>query len=184
MRADALRRRETIVTTARKLFAEHGDGLALETIAAHSGVGIATLYRNFPSREELAHAVAIDIVDEICRAVDAAHDARAADAATAWSALVHALVEMDLGALTDAVGSSQGDAAELRTIQSRAVSALDGLLSDLHTAGIVHDRVDALGTIVAVATVTRPQPDAIRRAAPSVQKNLVDAFLAWSRPAC
>jgi AcrR family transcriptional regulator len=56
LRADAQRNREKILATASELFAQGGTEVALETIAAHAGVGIATLYRNFPTRDALVEA--------------------------------------------------------------------------------------------------------------------------------
>ncbi|MDD7582386.1 TetR/AcrR family transcriptional regulator [Corynebacterium sp. 32222D000AT] len=53
MRADAARRRQAIITAALELFRAHGNNVSLEKIAAHAGVGIATLYRNFPDRQAL-----------------------------------------------------------------------------------------------------------------------------------
>src|SRR5580704_3005668 len=49
LRADAARNRAAIVTVARAVFAEHGLEAPLEVIAARAGVGIATLYRRFPT---------------------------------------------------------------------------------------------------------------------------------------
>ena len=57
LRADAERNRERIVTAAAELFAERGFAVPLEEVARVAGVGVATLYRRFPSRTELAVAV-------------------------------------------------------------------------------------------------------------------------------
>ena len=57
VRADARRNREQLLTAAKAAFAELGAGVNLEEIARRAGVGIATLYRNFPSREALLEAV-------------------------------------------------------------------------------------------------------------------------------
>jgi AcrR family transcriptional regulator len=56
LRADAERNRERIVTAAQEVFAEWGLNAALEKIARRAGVGIATLYRRFPSRANLIAA--------------------------------------------------------------------------------------------------------------------------------
>src|SRR5271170_2390867 len=56
LRADAQRNREAILAAASKLFARSGTAVPLEDIAAHAGVGIATLYRNFPTRDALVEA--------------------------------------------------------------------------------------------------------------------------------
>ncbi|WP_115718844.1 TetR/AcrR family transcriptional regulator [Gallaecimonas mangrovi] len=56
-RADALRNRQAIVEAARQLFESEGVLVALDRIAATAGVGNATLYRNFATRDELLVAV-------------------------------------------------------------------------------------------------------------------------------
>ena len=53
LRRDAQRNRDAILTAARAVFCDHGLEAPLEEIARHAGVGIATLYRRFPSRVEL-----------------------------------------------------------------------------------------------------------------------------------
>lgn len=58
VRADAARNRELILDAAAATFARRGPGVPLEEVAAEAGVGIATLYRRFATREELLEAVA------------------------------------------------------------------------------------------------------------------------------
>jgi AcrR family transcriptional regulator len=57
LRADAQRNRQRVVEAARAIFAERGLDVPLEEIADLAGVGIATLYRRFSTREELVAAV-------------------------------------------------------------------------------------------------------------------------------
>ena len=54
LRADAERNRERIVAAAAELFAERGLAVPLEDVARAAGVGVATLYRRFPTRTDLA----------------------------------------------------------------------------------------------------------------------------------
>lgn len=56
LRADAERNRERIVAAAARLFAEQGLSVPLEDVARSAGVGVATLYRRFPTRTDLAIA--------------------------------------------------------------------------------------------------------------------------------
>ena len=56
-RADARRNYDKVVAAAREAFAERGDATSLEEIARRAGVGIGTLYRNFPNRQALLEAV-------------------------------------------------------------------------------------------------------------------------------
>ena len=65
LRADAARNSERILRAAREVFAASGPGALLEEIAQQAGVGIATLYRRFPDREQLVHAAIEQILAEM-----------------------------------------------------------------------------------------------------------------------
>lgn len=184
MRADAARRRETIVREARTLFAAHGAGIALEAVAEASGVGIATLYRNFESRAALADAVALAILDDI-------HDAAAEQLArfdeapeAAWHAFLMRLVDLDLGALTDALTHHIADAelsASVRAAQDRALARVSLLLTAARSSGLVRVDIDALELVVAAGMLTRPQPLAVQEAAPQLVPRLMAIFEAGLR---
>src|SRR6187399_2466712 len=68
MRADARRNYEKLLKAAREAFAEGGEATSLESIAERAGVGIGTLYRNFPNRQALVEALYATEVEEVCRA--------------------------------------------------------------------------------------------------------------------
>jgi len=57
LRADAQRNRDKVLRAARDAFAATGYGVPLDEIAAMAGVGPGTVYRHFPSKEELFEAV-------------------------------------------------------------------------------------------------------------------------------
>lgn len=57
LRADARRNYERLVSSAREVFAARGVDAPMDDIARHAGVGNATLYRRFPTREALLQAV-------------------------------------------------------------------------------------------------------------------------------
>lgn len=73
LRADARRNRERILTSAGELFADRGHDVQMEEIAAHSGLGMGTLYRHFPGKRDLLTAVVRE------RFQGMAHLARAAE---------------------------------------------------------------------------------------------------------
>jgi AcrR family transcriptional regulator len=56
-RVDALRNRERVLEAAKAVFSAGGPEASLEAVAKRAGVGIGTLYRNFPTREALFEAV-------------------------------------------------------------------------------------------------------------------------------
>ncbi|MDX5311121.1 MAG: TetR/AcrR family transcriptional regulator, partial [Rhodococcus sp. (in: high G+C Gram-positive bacteria)] len=103
MRADAARRREALILAARDVLAERGHDAPLDAIAERAGVGIATLYRNFPTRDDLAHAVARRTLIEAGAAADRALAAMASDPERAWTEFVDTAVRLRLGALIPAL---------------------------------------------------------------------------------
>ena len=81
-RADARRNYEKLVAAAAEAFAENGTAASLEEIARRADVGIGTLYRHFPTRQDLLEAVYVDDVEAMSRK---AYDL---DDSTPWEALV------------------------------------------------------------------------------------------------
>ena len=72
-RADARRNFDALLVAAREAFAENGTDASLEDIARRAGVGIGTLYRHFPKRQDLFEAVYVGGVEDLCGlAVDTA----------------------------------------------------------------------------------------------------------------
>src|SRR5829696_10260972 len=53
LRRDAAQNRERIIDAAREVFSEQGLQAPIEEVARRAGVGIATLYRRFPTRPDL-----------------------------------------------------------------------------------------------------------------------------------
>ncbi|GAA0964851.1 TetR/AcrR family transcriptional regulator [Acrocarpospora macrocephala] len=64
-RADARRNRERLVAAAATVFAEEGANAPLDKIARAAGIGNATMYRHFPTREALLEAVLHDVYREL-----------------------------------------------------------------------------------------------------------------------
>lgn len=81
-RSDAVRNRAKLVTAARDLFARNGVDVSVEDVTQHAGVGMGTLYRHFPTKDELIDAVLEDAFDEIIRLAQ-----EAAATEDAWAGL-------------------------------------------------------------------------------------------------
>src|SRR6266487_6319346 len=80
LRRDAQANRDRIVSAARAVFAAEGVQVPVEEIARRSGVGMGTLYRHFPAKEDLIDAV---LEDAFAAFVSAAEQALAED--DAWA---------------------------------------------------------------------------------------------------
>ena len=82
LRKDAERNRQRIIDAAREVFAERGLGVSLDDIARHAGVGVGTVYRRFPDKEQLIDALFDERLDAI-----AARAESATEIADPWLAL-------------------------------------------------------------------------------------------------
>lgn len=129
MRADAARNREKLLSAAAEEFAERGSAASLEAVARRAGVGIGTLYRHFPTREDLVAAAYEAEVDDLRTAADellAAHPpdealARWLDRFVDYSATKRGMAEV-LNADARAVGTDK-IADSVRVLVGAAVDA-------------------------------------------------------------
>ncbi|MFI2780214.1 TetR/AcrR family transcriptional regulator [Streptomyces sp. ALB3] len=69
VRADARRNRERVLVAARAVFAEHGIDAPMATVARRAGVGVATLYRHFPTRDTLVRGAFAKQMETCTRAL-------------------------------------------------------------------------------------------------------------------
>src|ERR1700712_4363932 len=83
-RADARRNFDALIAAARETFAADGTSASLEDIARRAGVGIGTLYRNFPTRDSLVEAVYIGEVAGVAAYAEGLDDKEPFDALAAW----------------------------------------------------------------------------------------------------
>ncbi|MCS0599727.1 TetR/AcrR family transcriptional regulator [Streptomyces sp. LP11] len=83
-RKDAARNYDALIAAAREAFAEHGAEASLEDVARRAGVGIGTLYRNFPTRRDLFESVYADEVNALCQAAVELAGREPWAALTAW----------------------------------------------------------------------------------------------------
>src|ERR1700733_14031682 len=83
-RADAERNRERILTAARAAFADSQAEISMAEISRRAGVGMATLYRNFSSRQQLLEALYMDEVDAVCKAAETIDGETPGESLMAW----------------------------------------------------------------------------------------------------
>ncbi|WP_104107005.1 TetR/AcrR family transcriptional regulator [Nocardioides sp. 616] len=184
MRSDAAKRRAELIRAARRLFAAQGSQVALDAVAEAAGVGIATLYRNFESRAALADEVALAILVDLSAAADEALAGMVTDPASVWRCYVSRLVDLDLGALSAALTEylTHDLSPAVRQAQEDTLARTEELLVAVRRAGLVRDEVGALELVLWVGLITRPLPEAIRRAAPELVPGIVSTMLAGMTP--
>lgn len=81
VRRDAQRNREKLLAVAQAAFAAAEGPVSLEAIARQAGLGIGTLYRHFPTREDLVDAIYATELDAVAASVPALLDQHPADVA-------------------------------------------------------------------------------------------------------
>ncbi len=127
MRADAQRNRTAVLAAAEAVYAEHGVEVSLNEIARRAGIGNATLYRHFPTRESLLSAVYTEHLKRYCEIAEDA--AQADDPVTALRDCVTATCSLQASnrGLADLLASLRPLTAhvdELRARHHRAIVTL------------------------------------------------------------
>ena len=85
IRADAQRNRQKVLDAAARVFNRDGTDASLNQIAREAGVGIATLFRHFTTREELIEATFRNELARLCDAApELAAEKPAAEATAEW----------------------------------------------------------------------------------------------------
>ena len=72
LRKDAERNRRRILDAARELFEQRGQSVTLNDIAHHAGVGVGTVYRRFPDKDELIAGLFAQRIDQLAELLDEA----------------------------------------------------------------------------------------------------------------
>jgi AcrR family transcriptional regulator len=143
LRADAARNREAVLSAAREVFAEVGLDAPLEEIARRAGVGIGTLYRRFPCREQLVSAA---LIDKITAYADVAERALAEpDPWAGFSGFVRRICAMQAGdrGLSDLLLITLAPSEQLEAARARANRSVIALIDKAKAAGRL--RADMVG---------------------------------------
>ena len=83
LRRDAERNRQRILKAAAEVFTERGLEVSLDEVARHAGVGVGTVYRRFPTKDDLIEALFMDRIDEVAALAE-----QAAQDPDPWAGLV------------------------------------------------------------------------------------------------
>jgi AcrR family transcriptional regulator len=179
-RTDALRNRERLLEVAKAAFTRQGANASLEEIARQAGVGTGTLYRHFPTRDELIEGVYRNEVEKLAAAAARFAEAMSPlEALRAWMLLLVdyiAAKHIIAPALNSLVG---GPSRLYEGSRTMIQGAIDGLVKRAKKSGDLRRDLDAFDLLRAligashVGSGTDWQQSARR---------LVDILIAGSRP--
>lgn len=155
VRADAQRSIDALLEAAKTVFARSGVDAPVREIATEAGVGIGTVYRNFPKRSDLIAAVFRREVDSCAAAArDLAEAHPPFEALSRWIRLYVAYLATKRGL---AAALYSGDAAYESLpgyFRKQLGPALDDLLTAAVAAGEIRDGVEADDLLTAVGRLS------------------------------
>ncbi|KAB2346596.1 TetR/AcrR family transcriptional regulator [Actinomadura rudentiformis] len=144
LRADARRNRDLLLEAARQLIVERGGMPPLEDIAQRAGVGIGTLYRRFPDREDLMIGISAHTMRRVVEIAQTAWD----EEPDGWSALsrfVRRCIELRMGVLGTTVDpvlhAKIRHDPEVIEARGRLVELLALMVEGAQTAGVMRGDV-------------------------------------------
>jgi AcrR family transcriptional regulator len=174
LRADAQRNLDRILEAARAAFAEQGLEASVADIAHRAGVGTATIFRRFPTKEDLIVAVMEDDVRAVCE--------HARTAGSLREFMTEAL-EYSIGdrGFCEAGGTDLFDRPTLHALVADIYVAVDELLERARAAGEVRDDVFSADVAFLVQALAQAGV-ALEQAAPGAWRRYLDIVLDGLRP--
>ena len=168
-RADAARNRERVLGAATRVFAISDTEPSLREIAREAGVGIATLYRHFPTRESLVEAVYEDQVRRLTagarQLLDRLSPSEALrqwmDLFADWLATKHGMLDT-LTAMIDAGEIAQAETREELLGAIAVILDAGQIAGDIRTDVTPEDVATSLLGILSVAGRPQQRPQAAR----------------------
>ena len=179
-RADAQRNRDRVLEAAKEAFTRLGADASLDDVARQAGVGAGTLYRHFPSRDELLKAVYRSEVEKLASAAQKfAETMPPLEALRAWMLLFVdyiATKKIIAPALNNLVG---GRSKVFEASYTQIWEAIRALVKRAIQSGDIRkdlDPIDLLRALIGVSNVAS-SPDWQQSA-----RRLVDILVTGSRP--
>ena len=149
MRADAQRNRDRLLAAAIEVVLQVGADPPLDAIARRAEVGIGTLYRHFPDREQLLGAVAERVLQ---RAVEAAEAALGSDDPV--RSYLHTAIEHGVGVLN--LLHPVLDEPDWREQRNRMAPLLEQIVERGRASGRLRADVRTIDLVAAVIRFSRP----------------------------
>jgi AcrR family transcriptional regulator len=163
MRADARRNRQRVFDAARELFAEPDSDPSMEQIARAAGVGVGTMYRNWPSRSDLVEEIyRDDLAGLVALAVQHRAEQQPWDALVSWLGDYLRHVQAKRGMLAEISAAFDERPELLNQSRRQVVDAAATVLEPAQTAGVVRADLTAADLVQLVRGMVLPgvtQPD-------------------------
>jgi len=163
-RADAVRNRQRIMAAAHEQITLHGPEVGMDAIARAAGVAVGTLYRNFPTKDDLVHAVVsehaeavvVDIEDAVARVT------AGADVLQELRDVASRFVEAVAQSAAVKAAAAELGAPDYGPLERRAWAAADQLITMARDAGVLRQDATLADFQLLITTAPADQPPAAR----------------------
>jgi AcrR family transcriptional regulator len=155
-RSDAARNHEALVRAATAALHREGPRVSLATIAAEAGVGVGTLYRHFPSREDLLNFLTHRSFEQVLSNVRAAES----DGTTASDALrrfIEAAIVQRNELVLPLHGGSPVTVPETLALRDQVHRAVQRIIERGRTDGTIRQDVTPRDVVVFGAMLAQPR---------------------------
>lgn len=188
MRADAKLNRQAILDAAREQFSLHGSEVSMRTIASEAQVGIGTLYRHFPTKDDLTIGIFEDLSEKV-HEILLTHQhpwETQEEAEEQWIDFFQRLAELKIGAfgpqLFTHLSTLSKFMEELQTRSQEFATAMEEVLNQAKHWGLLRQEVTPFQFHLGLSSITRPLPEMARTKAPDLENYLLDTYLRGLRP--
>ncbi|MBB4663757.1 TetR/AcrR family transcriptional regulator [Conexibacter arvalis] len=162
-RRDALRNRALLIETAAAAFRDEGLQVGVDEIARRARVGIATLYRHFPTKGDLVVAVSSGLLDQLGEARDAAL-AAGDDALVLERFLRAALAQLQQNrGLVEALAQHPPSPEIRERMRERMLEIVAPVVARAHAAGTLERTLDAEDLLIAIRMLGAASAPGTRR---------------------
>jgi AcrR family transcriptional regulator len=166
LRADARENYDKLIAAAREVFAEEGTAASLEEIARRAQVGIATLYRRFPTRQDLLEATYLEEVETISSSAADFEGLAPWDALVGWLRRYVAFAATKRVLAEELLAYVDRDSEMFKTCSGAITAAGEPLLLHAQEAGVVRPDTsfsDVVRMVSGIAAIRATEPEQIER---------------------
>jgi len=181
MRSDAVSNRLRVVAAGARVFSEQGVEATLNDVARAAGVGVATVYRNFPNRDALLDGLFQMKLDQLVELADRAADI--AEPSSAFNTYLYSVMEahaIDRGVVPVLMRATQS-AQFAKELAAQLGPRVQPLIVAAQSAGSLRDGF-TIQDLCLLAAMVGSVADLTRATQPALWKRYAQMLIDGTRP--
>jgi AcrR family transcriptional regulator len=147
-RKDAVRNRARLIDAATSAFREDGLAVSVNQVARAAGVNVATLYRHFPTKDDLVAAVLVALLEPLAGARDRALATPGTDDALARFVSDAVRIQIEHGGVFDALAGQPVGSMIREGLRAIANGIAQPVVERAHRDGTLREDFDAIDLLI------------------------------------